>query len=247
MERCHKSLNSSTSRIWTGLIILGIGLVFLLRNLGLDIPDWVVSWHTLLILIGLLVGYKRRFHGFAWFILVLIGAAFTIKEVTEYDLSKYYIPAIFISLGVFLIVKPRGQHHPRWGRKWGRPSTVGEPVVQTDKGDPDVLDSVSVFGSSHQNVYSKNFKGGDVTAVFGGADVNLTQADFMGTVELDVVAIFGGMKLIVPAGWEIKSEVTTIFGGIDDKRGASVIVTEPRKTLVLKGVALFGGIDIRNF
>ncbi|WP_256004465.1 LiaF transmembrane domain-containing protein [Pedobacter deserti] len=247
MERCHKSLNSSSSRIWTGLIILGIGLVFLLQNLGVDIPHWVVSWHSLLILVGLLVGYKRRFQGFAWFILVLIGAVFTIEEVTAYDLSKYYFAAIFISLGVFLIVKPKSQHHPKWGRRWGRPGPVDEQTVQSEKGDPDVLDSVSVFGGSHQNVYSKNFKGGDVTAVFGGADVNLTQADFAGTVELDVVAIFGGMKLIVPAGWEIKSEVTTIFGGIDDKRGASVIITEPRKTLVLKGVALFGGIDIRNF
>ena len=56
------------------------------------------------------------------------------------------------------------------------------------------LDSVNVFGGSHQTIYSKNFKGGEITAVFGGCDVNLTQADFEGVVAIDVTAIFGGAK-----------------------------------------------------
>ena len=112
----------------------------------------------------------------------------------------------------------------------------------------DYLDSVNVFGGSHQTIYSKNFKGGDVVAVFGGCDVNLTQADFEGQIRMEIVAIFGGAKIIVPAGWEIKSEVTAILGGMDDKR-AILPTTEdaPRKLLIITGVAIFGGIEIRNY
>lgn len=263
MRNCDNKYNN-TSRIWSGLIILGVGLVFFLRNVGIDIPHWVISWHTLLIVIGLLVGYKRKFNGGGWLIMVLIGGFFTLEDIANYDLSKYYFAIGFIVLGLFVIFKPKSSHN-KWQRKWkdkfayqnvadksadfGNTSEEAGKAgyIYTDKEDNDVLDSVNVFGGSHQNVYSKNFKGGDVIAIFGGADINLTQADFQGSITLDVVAIFGGMKIIVPPSWEIKSEVTAIFGGMDDKRAVNPVTTEPRKILVVKGVALFGGVDIRNF
>lgn len=101
-----------------------------------------------------------------------------------------------------------------------------EGYVKTDIEDNDILDSVNVFGGSHQRIFSKNFKGGDVIAIFGGCDINLTQADFTDTITLDVVAIFGGCKIIVPPGWEVKSEVTAIFGGMDDKRSVGPTATD---------------------
>ena len=125
---------------------------------------------------------------------------------------------------------------------------VGEGYTNTDVEDNDILDSVNVFGGSHQKIFSKNFQGGDVIAIFGGCDINLIKADFNDTITLDVVAIFGGCKIIVPPGWEVKSEVTAIFGGVDDKRSVGPTSNEgPRKILIVKGVALFGGVDIRNF
>ncbi len=235
----HLHQHSNTSRIWSGLIILVVGLVFLLKNLGLYIPDWVVSWPMLLIIIGLLVGYKRRFNGGGWLVLLLIGGFFMTERVTDYDFSKYYFAIAFIVIGLFLIFKPKSRKKEVWIAKW--------KDKFDDKTDNDILDSVNVFGGSHQYVYSKNFKGGDVTAIFGGSDINLTQADFNDTVTLDLVAIFGGVKIIIPPDWEVKSEVTAIFGGIDDKRAAAQLGVGPRKILVLKGVALFGGVDIRNF
>lgn len=261
MKNCENKDNN-TSRIWSGLIILAVGLVFFLRNVGIHIPGWVISWHTLLILIGLLVGYKRNFNGGGWLIMVLIGGFFTVQDIIDLDLSKYYFAIGFIALGLFVIFKPKSSHN-KWQRKWQKKfGTKTDPTDSfgasaapaddagfqyADKEDNDVLDSVNVFGGSHQNVYSKNFKGGDVIAIFGGSDINLTQADFQDTVTLDVVAIFGGMKVIVPPSWEIKSEVTAIFGGMDDKRALNPVTTGPRKVLVIKGVALFGGVDIRNF
>nr|WP_068892328.1 LiaF domain-containing protein [Pedobacter panaciterrae] len=251
--------NNSSSRLWCGLIILVVGLVFFLKNFGVNIPHWVISWHVLLIAIGLLVGYKRNFNGGGWLIMVLIGGFFTLEDIGEFDLSKYYFAIAFIILGLFMIFKPKRTQRDkeRWKKRWhNKHSRFGEfnesvntdePKVYTDIDKDDILDSVNVFGGSHQNVYSKNFKGGDVIAIFGGSDINLTQADFEGTIVLDVVAIFGGLKIVIPPSWEVKSEVTAIFGGMDDKRAMGQVIDGPRKILLIKGVALFGGVDIRNF
>jgi predicted membrane protein len=104
-----------------------------------------------------------------------------------------------------------------------------------------------VFSGSKQHVYSKAFKGGEIVSIFGGCDLNLSQADFNNTVVLEVTAIFGGVKIVVPPTWTVKSDVTAIFGGLDDKRSVLSVTEEPRKIIIIKGLALFGGVDIRNF
>jgi hypothetical protein len=53
--------------------------------------------------------------------------------------------------------------------------------------------------------------------------------------------------MLVPSNWAIKSEVVTIFGGIEDKRRMQAITEAPEKTLFLKGTVIFGGIDIKSF
>lgn len=236
----------SSSRVWTGLIILVTGLVFLLDNIGINIPHWIISWPTAVIVIGLLVGYKRNFQPGIWMVMVLLGGFFMLEAATSYNMSKYYFALMFIVLGIYLIFKPKGSGNAKekWKKRW-KDRCSSEKVYDIDRND--ILESISIFAGSHQKVYSKNFKGGEVVAVFGGSDINLTQADFEGTIAIDVVAIFGGLKIIIPPGWEVRSEVAAIFGGIDDKRTIAAPVEEPSKIIIIKGVAVFGGVDIRNF
>lgn len=270
METNDTTSKASNSRIWSGLILLAIGAIFFLKNFGINIPDWVISWHMGLILVGVLVGFKRRFHGIDWAIMIAVGGYFTLREIGGNDLTKYYFAVVFIALGLYLILKPKSdrvcgsrfRESRRFKRRFGHrgmppaegsgpaeaySGTHGGGFMYSDQEDNDILDSVNVFGGSNQSVFSKNFKGGDVIAIFGGCDVNLTQADFKGTIVLEVVAIFGGAKILVPQSWEVKSEVTAIFGGLDDKRGLPPINIDDRKILIIKGVALFGGVEIRNF
>lgn len=198
--------------------------------------------------------------------MILVGLFFTAREIMDFDVSKYYFPLLFIVIGLLLLFKPKKSDidrsnscKARWKSRMKRKyAAFGDLNIPGDDTDVefdkyagidknDIIDSVSVFGGNQHKVYSKNFKGGDVIAVFGGSDINLTQADFEGVVKLDIVAIFGGVKIVIPPGWEVKSEVTAIFGGIDDKRTLGVAAVEPRKILIIEGVALFGGVDIRNF
>jgi predicted membrane protein len=80
----------------------------------------------------------------------------------------------------------------------------------------------------------------------GGAEINLTQADFDGRIIIDCFNMFGGTKLIVPADWEVQSGVVTIFGGIEDKRPPSTTVN-PNKLVYIDGTCIFGGVEIKSF
>jgi hypothetical protein len=110
----------------------------------------------------------------------------------------------------------------------------------------DYIDSTAFFGGVHKKIVSKSFKGGDVVTIMGGTELDLSQADISGTVRLDVVQIMGATKIIVPAHWEIRTDVTAIFAGFEDKRQQPT-VNNPEKILLIDGTSLFGGIELKNF
>ena len=110
----------------------------------------------------------------------------------------------------------------------------------------DWVDSTAIFGGVHKKIVSKNFRGGDITSIMGGTELDLTQADFNGVVKLDVTQVMGATKIIVPAHWEVRSEVTALFAGYEDKRQQPA-VTNPDKVLILQGASVFGGIELKNF
>jgi predicted membrane protein len=99
----------------------------------------------------------------------------------------------------------------------------------------------------NKRVLSKKFEGGKLTAAFGGIDLDLTQADFSGTVYLQIDVIFGGTKILVPPHWDVRVEITNIAAGVEDKRMYSQTEVDPEKVLVLRGTCFFGGLEIRSF
>lgn len=251
----YKNIDGRSNRMWSGLVVLLIGVVFLLSNFGIHLPHWLFSWSTFLIVIGLIVGAKRNFNGGGWLIMVLIGAYFTLSDMTDINLSKYYFSFAFIALGLYLILKPRKSFIMKMRDKeeklekkmadFGAADTSAAEE-QPISGD-DFVDSVNVFGGSKQNIFSKNFQGGDVISIFGGCELNLTHADFKDSVTIDVVAVFGGMKIVVPPTWKVKSEVTAIFGGLEDKRTVIPPSDQADKIIRIKGLALFGGMSVTNY
>ena len=120
----------------------------------------------------------------------------------------------------------------------------GEEITSDNR-----FDATSIFGGVKKNVITKDFKGGEVTSIFGGSEVNLSQADITGRAILDVTALFGGSKIIVPSNWQVNSDgLTAIFGALEDKRAIMANpVTDNNKVLVISGVVMFGGIEIKSF
>lgn len=244
---------SKYGHIWTGLFILIIGIAALVKASVTDLPDWVFSWQSFLILLGLFVGVKHGFRGGSWFILMLVGSAFLWPEINhDIEIRRYIWPGALILLGAFLMLRPRHRHQLKEaGAEKKRPDLSGleEATVIKESNDTkeDWVDSTSVFGGAKKNIISKNFKGGDLVNIFGGTELDLTRADFTGTAVVELTTIFGGTKLIVPSNWTVKSEAVTIFGGLEDKRNMQTALGDPEKILLLKGTVIFGGIEIKSF
>ncbi len=127
------------------------------------------------------------------------------------------------------------------------PGNTGRPGFESRSfSSEDYISATTVLGGIHKNILSKNFKGGDITIFMGGAEINLSQADIQGTAALDITQIMGGTKIIVPAHWTIRSELTSVFGSIEDKR-QNIGNPNPEKVLIIDGSSVFGGIEIRNY
>jgi hypothetical protein len=242
-EKRHKDHNRP-GRVFGGLIIVAVGVVFLARRTGVYFPHWLFSWEMLLIALGIFIGARHSFRGFGWLIPIIIGSIALIDDFYPYaDLRDYIWPLVIIVIGLSMIFRPKRRNKDRYWKKW-----EGEYGAE-NYGD-DFIDSTVIFGNVKKNIISKNFKGGDTVTIFGGTEINLMQADVGGKIVLDMTQIFAGVKLIVPPHWKIQSEdLVAIFGGIEDKRpilrDASIVDSE--KILVLKGTCIFGGIDIKSY
>lgn len=243
--------NNKSNEKWIGLTILGVGVLILLRNLNLPIPTVFFSWPMILIAIGLIVALKDNFKGNAWIILMGLGAFFLfIKTHPEWNLSSFIAPAILIAIGLSFLLRRKGGFIIDKRKDSIEAETISYTTdtsnsSSTSLDEEDKIDVAAVFGAVKRNVYSKNFKGGESVAVFGGSEINLAHADFNGTVKLEVVNVFGGTTLFVPAHWQIRSEVVAIFGAIEDKRQRPAGVSTD-KILVIEGFVMFGGIDIKS-
>ncbi len=232
---------SSNKRIYLGLFLIAVGGIWILERLNL-IPDFwddiLISWQMLLIGIGIfayLGGNKTT-----GVILMVIGGFFLIDDVitVPYELRRVGWPLLIIGVGVVMLITH--------GRRRNEPP----PIPESGKQGFDYFDDFVVFGGREIFVNSQNFYGGKNTSIFGGSEYDLRQTSLSSNgAVIDCVCVFGGCGLKVPPDWTIKNEVTAIFGGFTDKRGKTLnqVVTDPSKTLVIKGFTAFGGIEIKHF
>ena len=241
----------SRGRIGFGLLLLAIGVLLLLRTMDVILfPSWFFTWPVLLIAIGLVSGIKHGFRGPFWLILILIGGfGLADKLDPSLQLNRYIWPVIFICIGLVFMLRPRRKSwSARCGGATGSPDLIADgPATEATMDRRDIIDVTAVFGGIKKNVLSKQFRGGEIVSFMGGSEIDLTQADFTGRITIDTTNIFGGTKLIVPPTWDVQSDITTVFGGVDDKRPVQGVQPDPNKVLILDGTCLFGGIEIRSF
>lgn len=231
-------------RTFGGLVIVVVGTLLLAREVGVYFPSWLFSWPMFLIVLGFYIGVRHHFKNPGFLIPMAIGTVFLIdRMVPDVSLHEYLWPVVIIGVGLVMILRSRTrQENDSLFRMLDRGR------INPDKGDSGIFETVTIFGENKHQVLSKDFKGGESVCVFGGAEINLMQADINGRVPVELVQVFGGTKLIVPSHWKIESEeVVTIFGGLNDKRQFNNTATDPTKILVLRGTSIFGGIDIKSF
>lgn len=240
------------SRIWTGFILVAVGLLLLAYKMGAPIPGWIFTWPVLLIAIGLLTGIKSKFRNPGSFIMLLIGGVFLLDQsIPGIDFHNYIVPVILIGFGILFILRPRGGKCSRrnhWQMKPHGRFAKGsryEDASEDDNGE--YIDVHAVFGGIKKNIQSKNFKGGEIVSFMGGSEINFMQADIQHPIELEVNNVFGGTKLIIPSNWDVKNEISAVFGGVEDKRSFNSSAPDSGKRILLKGACVFGGIEVTNY
>ena len=222
-------------RIFSGLVIIAIGVIFLLANMDkLDFGDFIsIYWPMILIVIGishlLTSGFQNAGVGL---FLIAIGAFFQLNNlgVLGGRVWTYFWPLLIIAAGLWIIFKPR-------------PQGFGEKAPEIKQDD---LGAFVIFSGLKRRFESDKFQGGKATAMFGGLELDLTQTklkDNQATVEL--TAILGGIDLFVPREWKVIVDSSAILGGVDDKHRATPATTV-QPTLYVKATAILGGIDIKN-
>ena len=109
------------------------------------------------------------------------------------------------------------------------------------------LNIFAIFSGHNKYIDDPEFKGGSISCTFGGAEIDLTNAELAteGAV-LDLSALFGGMEISVPKHWKIQITGTPIFGGLEDKTVQDT-PNENTRTLHIYAHVIFGGIEINNY
>ena len=225
------------------LLIAAGGILFLetFDIVDINLKYYIFSWKTLLIGIGLIVivSSENRLPGM---IMVGLGLLFWVPSIFQYNvgLSQVFWPIVLIGIGL-IIISRRNKHESLM--KGHHPNRGDDGTYQSE-----YIDDVSIFGGGVKRFSSQNLKGGNITAVFGGSEIDLTssQMSSTGTV-IDTFTMFGGTKLIVPGHWQVKSEASALFGGFTDKRHIKPEQVVSDQILVIKGVVLFGGVEIKNY
>lgn len=181
-------------------------------------------WPIGLILAGLFSMAANPGHWPVALIIVAVGAAFLLSRLDVVDLGNIVVPAALILIGLVVI----------FGRGLGSKVDAGDRV-----------NSFNVFSGSELSSRSSQFQGGSVSAVFGGAEIDLRQARLAPDATIDVFTAFGGVELRVPPDWHVAVRGLPLFGGIDNVTAKGTI-PEDAPVLSVNATVLFGALEVKH-
>lgn len=218
------------NRLIIGIMLVFVGALLFLRNsemFDFIIPEFVLQWQFFFILFGLLFFFLAQNK--------TVGSVFV--GIGLFNLYPELWPLIFVAIGAYII----------FGVSKKRRSADSDNITDSEMSF-NVVEQVSIFGGGTKFVNSNSFKGGSIISIFGGSEVNLSGSKLAdGDHVLDTISVFGGCTIIVPKEWNVIIDVFPLFGGFGDKRMRDPnLVYDQSKTLLIKGIALFGGGEVKT-
>ncbi len=228
MEGTHMRLSS---HLVFGICAIGFGILLTLGNLHImELGNVWRFWPAILIIVGIaeILGSCCT-SGIV--IGVIVGGFGTLLLLDNLNLISFYAwdlwPLAIVAVGASIVWRAFDRGHA------------------SSSESSNVVNGFALLSGVVRKCDSQSFRGGELTAIMGGCEVDLRQASVdLNDAVIHVFALMGGIEIKVPEDWRVKSEVFPLMGGFDDK------TREPRegsvKTLVLKGIAVFGGVEVKN-
>jgi len=234
--------NLLTPRLILGLAIALFGVVLVLDRLNLVVADQVLRWWpSVIVAIGAVIfAQSRRIgHGVNGIIVMIIGAWLLLNTLglVQVRFWELFWPLVLIGIGCVLVMQ----------------SMRRRTRQQSGSDADDTLNGFAVLSGVKRSSSAAHFRGGEITAILGGAQIDLRQATIPPGEEaaLDIFVVMGGCEITVPASWTVVTPLVPVLGGVDDKRlapmpGAEGLGSRPAPRLALRGLLLMGGIEIKS-
>ena len=224
-------------------MLIVIGTLFLLGNMHiLPSLNWFDFWPVILIVIGLMklleAPQKGGYLGGA--ILFGLGAVFLTDNLHLLPFPVWDLwPLALIAVGAALLF----ERIPWSGHRVG---CCSGPRVSVVSG-PGALNLAAVFSGGKRKFDGQEFRGGTISAVFGGFDLDFRKAAIAGdSVVLRVDVVFGGCEIKIPETWDVEMHGAAIFGGFSDETRHPPAGAPGTKRFTVKGGAVFGGVVVKN-
>jgi len=225
----------SSGRIFWGLVLILLGVLFLLDQMGrADFGDLIGRWWPLiLVAAGVWQLISSNFQELAGGVfLIALGAIFQLAklEILGRDAWHYVWPALIIGLGLWVLLGA-----------FRRSSAARLPGSKEDE-----LDAFAIFAGLNRRIESQNFRGGKATAILGGIELDLTSVRLAeAKAGLELTAILGGIDVKVPRHIRVELAGNPILGGVENKHNYTP-GSGAEQTLSIKATAILGGIEIKD-
>jgi len=218
--------------LW-GIVLIAVGIIIAVNALGIaEINVFFKGWWTLFIIIPCGIGFVKGPTRMANFIGLVIGIALLLCAqgfITFSMIRKLTIPFILIIVGIGLIFRDVFD------------SKIKERIKTLSKSG--LKEYGATFGGSKIDMTNEEFDGADLTAVFGGVELNLVNSIIKEEQVINSTAVFGGITIKMPENVNVKVKSTSIFGGVENKVKNTNVENTP--TIYVNAFCMFGGVDIK--
>ena len=230
--------NKASNLIW-GLLFIVVGIGFMGRSLwGWNFSIFFKGWWTLFIIVPCLTGLVRKGYNTGDAVGLGIGALLflTARDIISGSLIwKLLFPLIFVGIGLGILF--RGV----FGNKG--PKMRIETSFHNSNPNGKIEEYTGIFGGDEVRYPMEKFYGCNINAIFGGVELDLTNAIIEEDIQVDITTVFGGVELFVPNHVKVRVNSVPIFGGVSKKNIDSMDPNAP--TIYVKSTCMFGGVDIK--
>ncbi len=217
-------------RLIVGIFIVLIGVVFLLEQFtGLDAHQILAYWPVVLIVIGLL-GLIQGTSKVGAAVALIVGVWALAYNLGYISLEIWqFWPLALVAVGLSLVKRALT----------GQKTAVGATGEASDREN-----AFAIMSGVVRTNTSSSFRGGEMSAIMGGCELDLTQAQLAdGEAVIDVFALWGGIEIRIPDTWGVSGQVQPIMGAFEDKTRPP---RDAKMRLIVRGVVIMGGVEVKN-
>lgn len=269
-----KHRGNASMRTLIGLALIVFAVLLFFKNIGIHFSGMLLgNWPIALIVIGGVLLYsgkkddeENKQTEFLPYFLIGIGVLFLLSKYSIISLSIGALigPLVLLFIGVNILRPHKKRSKKCHGESKPSEVATGADVLDGEwepaedgslnsetKGSNDddtQIDIFTILGGGNFSTRSKSLSGGNVIALLGGADIDIREADSQQqTIEIEILAVMGGVEIKVPPHWDVVVKVLPLLGGVSNKTTCLADkLSLPKKRVNIIGVAFMGGVEIRN-